>query len=61
EFSEHLLFSQSEYFIEHYCKTGEGQWLLQEYRDNEVEIILESVGVSLYINELYDGISFELV
>ncbi|MGK7894205.1 MAG: Uma2 family endonuclease [Xenococcus sp. (in: cyanobacteria)] len=41
-FTEYLLVSQAEYFIEHYRKTGEGQWLLQEYRGNEVEIILES-------------------
>ena len=60
EFCEYLLVSQSEYFIEHYRKTGERQWLLQEYRGNEVEIALESVGVSLSINELYEGVSFEL-
>ncbi len=28
EFREYLLVSQSEYFIEHYRKTGEGQWSL---------------------------------
>ena len=61
EFREYLLVSQSEYFIEHYRKTGEGQWLLQEYRGNEAEIALESVGVSLVIKDMYEGVNFELV
>ena len=60
EFREYLLVSQSENFIEHYRKTGEGQWLLQEYRGNEAQIALESVGVSLVINDMYEQVNFEL-
>ncbi len=60
EFQEYLLVSQSEYFIEHYQKTGEGQWLLQEYRGDEREINLESVEVSLIIKDIYEGINFDL-
>ena len=60
EFSEYLLVSQSEYFIEHYRKTGEGQWLLQEYRGNETEIALESLGVSLIAQDIYEGVSFDV-
>jgi Uma2 family endonuclease len=60
EFQEYLLVSQSEYFIEHYQKTGEGQWLLQEYRGNEAEIALESVGVLLLVKDMYEGVDFEL-
>ncbi len=60
EFKEYLLVSQSEYYIEHYRKTGEGQWLLQEYRGNEAEIALESVGVSLVVNNIYEMVNFEL-
>ena len=56
EFKEYLLVSQEEYFIEHYRKTGEGQWLLQEYRGNEKEIALESVNVSLVIKDVYEGV-----
>lgn len=59
EFREYLLVSQSEYFIEHYRKIGEGQWLLQEYRGNEVEIALESVEVSLVIQHVYEGVNFD--
>lgn len=60
EFKEYLLVSQSEYFIEHYRKTGEGQWLLQEYRGHEREIALESVGVSLVVKDMYEGVNFEV-
>lgn len=59
EFREYLLVSQSEYFIEHYQKTGEGQWLLQEYRGNEVKIFLESVEVSLIARDVYEGVDFQ--
>ena len=58
EFKEYLLVSQGEYFIEHYRKTGEGQWLLQEYRESEKEIVLESVGVSLVVKDVYEGVKF---
>ncbi len=60
EFKEYLLVSQGEYFIEHYRKTGEGQWLLQEYRGNEKEINLDSVGVSLVVKDVYEGVNLEI-
>jgi Uma2 family endonuclease len=60
EFREYLLVNQSEYFIEHYLKTGDGQWLLQEYRGNQKEIKLESIEVSLSINDIYEGVNFNL-
>ena len=60
EFKEYLLVSQGEYFIEHYRKNGEGQWLLQEYRGNDREITLESVGVSLVVKDMYEGVNFEV-
>ena len=60
EFREYLLVSQSEYFIEHYRKIGEGQWLLQEYRGHEAEIALESLGISLFVKDIYEGVSFEV-
>lgn len=60
EFREYLLVSQSGYFVEHYLKTGEGQWLLQEYRGDEGKIALQSVGVSLVVKDIYEGVNFEL-
>jgi Uma2 family endonuclease len=60
EFKEYLLVSQGEYFIEHYRKTGEGQWLLQEYRGDEKEISLEFVSVSLVVKDVYEGVNLEI-
>jgi Uma2 family endonuclease len=57
EFREYLLISQSEYFIEHYLKTGEGQWLLQEYRGDQGTIALQSVGISLVVKDVYEGVN----
>jgi Uma2 family endonuclease len=57
QFKEYLLVSQEEYFIENYRKTGEGQWLLQEYRGHEKEIALQSVWVSLVVNDVYEGVN----
>ncbi|MCU0537484.1 MAG: Uma2 family endonuclease [Hydrococcus sp. Prado102] len=60
QFQEYLLVSQSEYFIEHYVKTGENQWLLREYRGSDTQIELSSVGVTIVIRDLYEGVNFEL-
>lgn len=57
EFREYLLISQSEYLIEHYLKTGEGQWLLQEYRGDQGTIALQSVAVSLVVKDVYEGVN----
>ena len=60
ELKEYLLVSQYEYFVEHYQKTGEGQWLLQEYRENDQEIALKSVDLSLAIKDIYQMVDFSL-
>lgn len=46
EFQEYLLISQYEYFVEHYKKNGEGQSLLQEDKENNQEIPLQSIDIS---------------
>lgn len=58
EFTEYVLISQSDYFIEHYRKTRQGQWVLQEYRGDKIKITLESVGVSLVVQDIYSGVNF---
>ena len=42
------------------ARLGKGQWLLQEYRGHEKEIALESVGVSLVVKDMYEGVDFEV-
>ena len=50
---EYLLVSQTEYYLEYYRKTGENQWLLQEYKGSETKLNLELINVSLSMQELY--------
>lgn len=59
-FQEYLLISQSEYFLEHYLKTEENQWLLKDYRERERQIYLESVRVTINIADIYEGVNFEI-
>lgn len=60
EFQEYVLVNQSEYKIEHYLKTGENEWLFREYSGSEAKINLESVGTTLEIKDIYEGVSLEL-
>lgn len=55
---QYLLISQSEYTIETYVKTGENQWLFQENQGENIEINLESIGVSFPILDLYTDVNF---
>jgi Uma2 family endonuclease len=59
QFKEYILIDQSNYFIEHYTKTQDNQWLLQENRDQEGVINLSSMNIDLRINDIYENISIE--
>jgi Uma2 family endonuclease len=55
---EYLLISQSEYYLEYYQKKAENQWLLQEYKGEEIEVNLEYLKIVLSAKELYQKITF---
>ena len=55
---EYLLVSQTEYYLEYYRKTGENQWLLEEYKGQETILNLELINVSLSLQELYQKVNF---
>lgn len=57
EFIEYVLVDQYAMSIEHFLKTGENEWLFREYSGSEAKIHLESVGVSLEMKDIYDGVS----
>lgn len=59
QFKEYILIDQSDYFIEHYTKTQDNQWLLQENRDQEGVINLSSINIDLKISDIYENISIE--
>lgn len=55
---EYLLISQSEYHVEYYRKINDNQWLLQEYKTSDTELILEEINLALSIKQFYEKINF---
>ncbi len=58
QLNQYLLVSQGEILIESYSKTSENNWLLQEYTPARGIISLDSLGISLNIADIYEGINF---
>ncbi|MGK7942654.1 MAG: Uma2 family endonuclease [Crocosphaera sp.] len=56
---EYLLIDQSRYFIEHFTKTENNQWLLQEYQDINDMIQLTSINIDVKISDIYENISIK--
>ncbi len=53
---EYVLISQHEKKIEKFMKTSDRRWVLDETDEENPEIILESVGCSLNLDEVYDKV-----
>lgn len=60
QLNQYLLVSQGEILIESYSKTSENNWLLQEYTPARGIISLDSLGISLNLADIYEGIDFSL-
>jgi Uma2 family endonuclease len=58
QLNQYLLVSQGEILIESYSKTSENNWLLQEYTPARGIISLDSLGISLNLADIYEGIDF---
>ncbi len=58
EFQEYILIDQSCYHVMQYVKTDKGQWLLTDYTQAEEIVKLESVDLSLSLNDIYDRVNF---
>ena len=57
ELKEYILIDQSECFIEHYTKTEDNQWFLQEHQNQQEIITLSSINLDLKISDIYENIS----
>lgn len=55
---DHVLVSQDEISVEHFTKQIDGKWLLNEIKENNGKIILDSINVTLDINDVYYKIKF---
>ena len=60
QLNQYLLVSQGEILIESYSKTSENNWLLQEYTPAREILSLDSLGISLNLVDIYEGIDFSL-
>ena len=55
---DYVLISQDRVRVEHYARQGAFQWLLTEYTDLGDALSLPSLGVTLYLSELYRQVRF---
>ncbi|MDB9421878.1 Uma2 family endonuclease [Microcystis aeruginosa] len=58
QLNQYLLVSQGEILIESYSQTSENNWLLQEYTPARGILSLDSLGISLNLADIYEGINF---
>lgn len=59
-FQEYLLIDQTRIYVEQYAKTGEKRWELREYNAEDEAISLSSVGLQIFLKDLYNKVNFEL-
>ncbi|GIV15961.1 MAG: hypothetical protein KatS3mg022_1396 [Armatimonadota bacterium] len=55
---EYLLVSQDKVCVEHFIRQPDGQWLKREYTQLEHTIQLESAGIALPVQAIYEGVTF---
>ncbi|ACB53681.1 hypothetical protein cce_4333 [Crocosphaera subtropica ATCC 51142] len=54
---EYILIDQVNYFIEHYTKTENNQWLLKDYQNINDMIKLNFINIDVKISDIYENIS----
>jgi Uma2 family endonuclease len=55
-FCEYLLIDQYSIHVEHYVKTAANQWLLSEYADPNVRLVLSTCEAHVEVSALYENI-----
>ncbi|WP_338074129.1 Uma2 family endonuclease [Halochromatium glycolicum] len=56
---EYLLVSQHRPLVELYTRGSDGRWVLSAFEDSADQVVLESIGCSLALDEVYDKVVFE--
>lgn len=56
-FQEYLLIDQSQIAIDHFYKTQPKHWQIDQFDDQDTEIKLKSIDVTLSIAEIYDKVT----
>jgi Uma2 family endonuclease len=57
-FREYLLVAQDEPRVTHYIRKTDDAWERRDVTDVEASLLLESVGCSLTMREIYEGVTF---
>lgn len=57
-FSEYLLISQYRPWVDHYCKSDNGEWVLRSYGDMKAAIGIETGNMTLALEDIYEDINF---
>ncbi|NJL63781.1 MAG: Uma2 family endonuclease [Methylacidiphilales bacterium] len=58
-FEEYLLIEQTSVNVEHYSKTANKRWSLQEYDEEDEKIMLTSIPFEIAILDLYNKVKFK--
>ncbi len=61
ELQEYILISQSRPYVMQYNKTEENKWLLTEYEGENASLSLTSVNFALSFQEIYEGVTFNII
>jgi Uma2 family endonuclease len=61
ELQEYILISQSRPYVMQYNKTEENKWLLAEYEGENASLSLTSVNFALSFQEIYEGVTFDII
>ena len=61
EFQEYILISQSRPYVMQYNKTEENKWLLTEYEGENASLSLTSINFGLSFQEIYEGVTFNII
>ncbi len=56
EFEEYLLFDQTQYRVEQFCRQSKDEWMYRAIAGKDSEIQLSSLGVSVAIADIYEDV-----
>jgi Uma2 family endonuclease len=56
--TDYILVSQDKPMIEHYRRQSDGEWILSTLNGLDASLKIESIGCSLKLSDVYDGVQF---
>src|SRR5206468_294043 len=56
---EYILISATELLVEKYTKQADNKWQFTAYNKVEESFAIEAIGLSIVVNSIYRGVSFE--